>query len=213
MIRRFRRRTAGTEVESEKLSTTAELPSAAERLSTLKWHLDRYDRLRSSTVTRASVVLSAGAILSAGNAVLLGQILGSSAVWLDRWGWLLAISAATMMTALLVMTSIITAAGALLTGRRSRDAIPALHDVPVGLIFNSSDTIDEVRDFAAFRAAARQSIQESTEAAEVDLWVCIHQHRHRYRRLRQAVRFLRWAAVAFLLLLITVLTVNFVYAV
>jgi hypothetical protein len=213
MDRRVARRATAPEVQPQDRTPTLDETSAdADRLSMLKWHLDRYDRLRSSTVTRASVVLSAGAILSAGNAVLLGQVLGSSAAWLDRWAWLLAITVATMATALLVVASVITAAGVLLTGRRSRDVFTAVRDIPVGLIFNGSDTIKNVKDFAGFRAATHQSAQEMADAAEVDLWVCIHQHRHRYGRLRLAVRLLRWAAVAFLLILLIVLTANFAYA-
>ena len=60
----------------------------ADLLELLKWHIDRYDRLRVSTAGRASVVLSAGAILSAGNALLLTQILNSTTAWLTAW-WLL----------------------------------------------------------------------------------------------------------------------------
>jgi hypothetical protein len=57
----------------------------AETLELLKWHLERYDRLRASTAARASVVLSAGAILSAGNAVILSQILNLPEKRLGSW--------------------------------------------------------------------------------------------------------------------------------
>src|SRR4051794_20979919 len=44
-------------------------------LGLLRWHIERCDRLRASTASRAGVVLSAAAILSAGNAVILSRLL------------------------------------------------------------------------------------------------------------------------------------------
>ena len=186
-------------------------PSDADRLAMLKWHLDRYDRLRSSTVTRASVVLSAGAILSAGNALLIGQVLGSASPWITQWGWRLAITVAILASSVLVVSSLIKAAGVLLTRRASRELFPVLRDIPVGPIFNGSDTVEKIKTFAAFRVATRVGFGEMADAAEVDLWVCIHQHRYRYARLRTAVGLLRYAALAFLAILISVLAANLAY--
>jgi hypothetical protein len=53
--------------------------TSQEKIELVKWHIDRYDRLRGSTTNRAAVVLSAGTILSAGVAVVLSQLLSSSA--------------------------------------------------------------------------------------------------------------------------------------
>src|SRR5215467_14360165 len=53
--------------------------TSQEKIELVKWHINRYDRLRGSTTNRAAVVLSAGAILSAGVAVALSQLLSNSA--------------------------------------------------------------------------------------------------------------------------------------
>jgi hypothetical protein len=179
----------------------------------LKWHIERYDRARTSTASRAAVVLSAGAILSAGNVLLLGQILGRTADWLASGWWLPVLSAATLISAGLVVSSLVRAANVLLTTRRSRDAFETLGNVPLSMIFNGPDTLANVSTFADFRAiVANQSAADIRQAAEVELWVCIHQHRHRYRQLRIAVRLLRYAAIAFFTILVIALSANLWYA-
>jgi hypothetical protein len=180
----------------------------------LKWHLDRSDRLRSSTASRASVVLSAGAILSAGNAVLLGQILGKMSGWLSSGGWLAAVTVAVVGSAVLVVLSLIKAANVLLTTRGSRRVFRALGNVPPGLIFNNADTVERLKTFDEFRATTTShGLKEMADAAEVELWVCIHQHRHRYLQLRTAVRLLRYAALSFLGILIAVMVGNLAYSI
>jgi hypothetical protein len=54
--------------------------SLREKIEFVEWHITRHDQLRVSASSRASIVLSACAILSAGNAVILSQLLGSSAM-------------------------------------------------------------------------------------------------------------------------------------
>jgi hypothetical protein len=46
------------------------------------------------------------------------------------------------------------------------------------------------------------------QSAEVELWVCVQQHRYRYSRLRTAVRLLRYAALATFVLLAVALAVG-----
>lgn len=215
MVRRFTRALR----EGRRAASVPDAPAAArtlsdeERLAVLKWHIDRYDRLRSSTASRAAVVLSAGAILSAGNAVLFGQLLGATKSWLGQWGWLLALTMAVLGSAALVVASLIRAANVLITTRGSREMFRALGDIPVGLVFNSGDTVARLKTFDDFRTAvAGQDHRDMVAAAEVELWVCLHQHRHRYAQLRAAVRLLRHAALAFLAILVLVLTANLAYA-
>ena len=195
---------------------SAALPSPAlsddDRLAVLKWHIERYDRLRISTASRAAVVLSAGAILSAGNALLLGQILGDAVDWLISWQ-LLVLTVAALASAGLVVSSLIRATNVLLTTRGSRATFAALSDPPPSLIFNGADTIAHLTTFADFRKALEtQGPQAIADAAEVELWVCIHQHRHRYAQLRAAVRLLRYAALAFFVVLVLIMTANLLYA-
>jgi hypothetical protein len=186
--------------------------SDEDRLSMLKWHIDRSDRSRSSTAGRASIVLSAGAILSAGNAVLLSQVLGGTTGWLSSGAWLVAITIAVAGSALLVVSSLIKSAGVLLTTRGSRKVFEQLGDIPPGLIFNNADTVQRIRTFEDFRATtASFGPKEMADAAEVELWVCIHQHRHRYIQLRAAVRLLRYAALSFLVILVVVMIANLAY--
>lgn len=171
------------------------------QLPLLQWHIDRYDRLRASTASRASVVLSAGAILSAGNAVVLSQVLGGGFDRFHRW-WVVACAIAIMVSATLVVISIILAAGVLVTPRPSRTMFQDLGSLPPSLLFNGPETVQRFGSFDAFRAAVvGQSDADVVNAAQVELFICIRQHRHRYVRLRVAVRFLRYAAVAFLLVL------------
>lgn len=196
--------TSGT---STSVASAGSMPTL-DRLELVKWHIDRYDRLRASTAARASVVLSAGAILSAGDALLLSQILGSTGRQLDRW-LLLAFTAAAITTMCLVVLSVIRASNVLVTPRGSRMMLEHGSALPVGLIFNGTDTVRHVTTFAEFQSVVvSQGSADLLEAAELELWIGIHQHRYRYVRLRMAVRLLGYAAVTFLAILIAAMVVN-----
>lgn len=177
--------------------------STGERLDLLQWHLERYDRLRASTSARASVVLSAGAILSAGNAVVLAQLLGGPLVErLPPW-LLLVFAAVTVLSVGLVVFSLLQAAGVLVTLRPSREIFAQDEEVPAAPVFNGTDTVRQFRRFSDFRdALAEQGERETLEAAQVELWIGINQHRRRYAQLRSAVRLLRHSAVAFMAILV-----------
>lgn len=173
------------------------VPAAGDRLVLLRWHLDRYDRLRASTASRASVVLSAGAILSAGNAVVLARLidgpdsgLAITTTLVFGLGLLLSIG--------LVVLSLILATGVLVTPKPSRDTFADARELPVALVFNPTDTVRELKTYDDFRSSVEgQSYQAILAAAQIELWIGIRQHRHRYLRLRAATRVLRWAAVVF----------------
>ncbi|MER5520807.1 hypothetical protein [Streptomyces sp. NPDC002763] len=164
----------------------------------MQWHLDRYDRLRASTASRASVVLSAGAILSAGNAVVLARLIDGPD---PRIGSALALlfGAGLLTSTALVVMSLIFATGVLVTSKASRETFSDGRDLPLALTFNPSDTVRELRTYTDFKSAvAGQDFTAMLEAAQVELWIGIRQHRLRYLRLRSAARVLRWAAVTFL---------------
>ena len=163
----------------------------------LYWHLDRYDRLRSSTTGRASVVLSAGAILFAGNAIILSALLQQAVDEFPRW-WSAAFTVATLACSALVILSLVRAADVLVTAQDSRTLLNRNDSIPSGLVFNGSDTVREIATFGRFQEVLEeQTPAQIVEAAQVELWIGIRQHRLRYERLRLAVRLLRWAAVAF----------------
>ncbi|MFZ3555854.1 hypothetical protein [Streptomyces sp. BH055] len=174
-------------------------PDFPARLDLLKWHLDRYDRIRDSTASRASVVLSAGAILSAGDAVVLARLLDGPVAHLGKWMSLL-FGIGLLASIALIVLSLIRATGVLVTPRTNRLTRADTHHLPPGLIFNYPDTVQELGAFDAFRTTIdTQDYQAMVQAAEMELWIIIRQHRHRYNHLCAATRLLRWAAAVFLL--------------
>jgi hypothetical protein len=182
--------------------------TSQEKIELVKWHINRYDRLRGSTTNRAAVVLSAGAILSAGVAVALSQLLSNSA---ELKGWPLTVfSVGAAATALLLVLSLILAMDALISLRRSIQLLPdPTRPRGAGLIFDGADTIDGLKSFADFSNALKTEVHEQTlDRALAELWTLIRQHRHRYRRLRGAVRALRYAAILFLAVLIGLIITN-----
>jgi hypothetical protein len=182
--------------------------TSQEKIELVKWHIDRYDRLRGSTTNRAAVVLSAGAILAAGVAVVLSQLLSNSA---ELKGWpLMVFSAGAAATALLLVLSLILAMDALISLRRSSQMFPdPTRPSGAGLIFDGADTVDGLKSFADFSRTVRAEVYEQTlERGLAELWILIRQHRHRYGRLRGAVRALRYAAILFLAVLTGLVIMN-----
>jgi hypothetical protein len=110
----------GTVSERRKQTTPPATPAYGDQVAALRWHLERYDRLRASTASRASIVLSAGAILSAGNAIVLAQVLNGSFDRYDRW-LLLLFAAGVLGSAALVVVAIVRAANVLVTLRPSHE--------------------------------------------------------------------------------------------
>jgi hypothetical protein len=186
------------------------IPPAAsqEKIELVRWHIDRYDRLRGSTTNRAAVVLSASAILSAGVAVVLSQLLSNSA---ELKGWPLTVfSAGTAATALLLVLSLVLAMDALISLRRSSQMFPDPARPPgAGLIFDAADTVEGLKSLADLSNAVKTEVYGQTlDRALAELWILIRQHRHRYGRLRGAVRALRYAAILFLAVLIGLVIMN-----
>ena len=178
------------------------------RLEQVKWHLDRYDRLRGSTATRSSVVLGAGAILSAGNAVIFGEIIGSLHVKAPTLV-LVFFSVAGSVSVGFVLMSLLYAAGVLVTRRVSRDFLADPEALPSGAPFNGRDVIERHATFSAFHeASAAQPVESLLRAAHVELWIGVHQYRRRYDQLRKSVRFLRVATILFLVVLVALLVAN-----
>lgn len=182
-----------------------------EQIVLARWHLDRYDRLRVSTASRASVVLSAGAILSAGNAVILTQIPRTADLPFQIITGALAIT--TALSSLLVVMALLRASTVLVTLRDSKTMFLGREAVPSGLTFNGTETVAKVASFAEFHDLMdMQDERDVLAAAHLELWICINQHRHRYFRLRGAVRLLRYAAVIFSIALLGTITLRLVFS-
>lgn len=177
-------------------------PTLSEKIDLLKWHLDRYDRLRASTASRASVILSATAILSAGNAVVFSQLFSDSHT-IPMPSWLVAVFfVAVLGCAVMIVLSLIYASRVLVTSRDSRSLFAFKEDIPDGLLFNGTDTVRRIGRFTDFQEALRlHGDEEILTAAQVELWFTIHQHRYRYTQLRLAATQLRRSAVLFIVVL------------
>jgi len=193
--------TEGSGPEFAAADPNGDTPTARELIELMKWHLSRYDQLRSSTANRASVVLSASAVLSAGNALVLNELHS----WLTgpTSTLVVSIAAAALLSSMwLTIKAAIGSSRVLVTPKGSRTIFDAGSIVPSAPLFNGGDTIREYDSFADFsRVAGTQTHRDILLAAQVELWIVIKQHRYRYLRLRQAARALRQAAAAFLLLL------------
>lgn len=194
---------AGPDDVAETTPTTA--MSLSDHVELIKWHLGRYDARRESTASRASVVLSAAAILSAGEAIVLGQVSGDVLRRVDPWPKIV-LGVLVLTSSFLVIGSLIRASQVLVTRRPSRALFGEGGSLPRGLIFNGTDTVALLKTFADFRRAlVAQDDQAVFDAAAVELWVTIQQHRRRYAQLRSAVALLQLAAFALILILIEVI--------
>lgn len=192
------RRTPGAEPAS----------TGGDALPLLRWHLDRYDRLRASTASRAAVVLSASALLSATNAVIISQVLGPRFTSVPS-ALLILCTLPALAGFVLVVLAVVRATGVLVTTRSSRTLLTGPAAPPPGAIFNGSDTLELFSTYGEFSAAVDGQDEASIiEAAKADLWIVIHQHRHRYAELRSAVRLLRLAAAVLPFALVIVLVVG-----
>lgn len=182
--------------------------TSIQKITMLRWHIERYDRLRTSTATRAAVVLSAGALLSAANAVIISQVLALSSRDVPLAPLLVCALIVLSGSALLVL-SVLRAIRVLVTVHDSRTMFDPADTLPASPLFNGTDTVRHVRSFDDFSALVDgQTDDEVSRAATTELWIGIHQHRHRYQHLRAAVRLLGYASIVIPLALACVLIVN-----
>ena len=182
--------------------------SLREKIEFIEWHIMRHDQLRISAASRASIVLSACAILSAGNAVILSQLLGSSA---DVKGWILAVlSAGIAASAALIVVTVVLSTSVLISVRPSAKRFPD-DERPGGLLFHAADTVRHIRSFAQFRTLVEEEhYGQVLEQAEVELWLAMQHYMYRYGKLRGAVIAFRGAAIIFVCVLTASVVVNLV---
>ena len=176
-------------------------PTVQEKIELVKWHIIRYDQLRTSAANRASVVLSAGALLSAGNAIVLSELFTNPRT--VKGIFLFLYSAGIVAGLSLIVLSLINATGVLVSLRVTRRLFPD-EDLPPGLLFNATDTLHSSKSFRDFQTlVAAEDYFQILERAEVELWIVIQGYKYRYAKLRGAVGTLRAAALIFLALLVT----------
>jgi hypothetical protein len=181
-------------------SEIAEVPPVQQQIEMVKWHIERFDGLRKSAADRASVVLNAGAILSAGNAVMLSVLFANPR--LVSGPLVLGYSAGVAVSIFFIVMAMMLANGVLVSLRVTRHLLRA-DQLPLGLLFNATDTAARFKTFPEFQMhIASESYLQILHNAEVELWVGMRTYRYRYARLRSAIRALRVAAMIFLVLLI-----------
>lgn len=163
-------------------------------LKLIQWHIDRYDRLRSSTSSRASVLLSANAALFAGTVLLLNaRVIGRPLVW--------GVMVSGLLTACVIATSIYLCMNAIASWRTVRQ----FHDkeIPSRLLFNWGDTVRSVDGFSSFARAVRsQTLGEVVDNGLAELWTDILQHKRRHKYLRHGMHTFRAAILLFALFVV-----------
>ncbi|MFD7129439.1 MULTISPECIES: hypothetical protein [Streptomyces] len=172
--------------------------SGEELLDLAKWHIDRYDRLRSSTSVRASVLLSANAVLATGSLILVNYHLQVGAERRIFWVELL-----FAVLAVLTLSLIVRSLWGCINAIAARKTTRALHpsEIPSRFLFNWGDTINSVDGHSDFaRKVADLSLDSILGHALSELWTDILQHSQRHRHLRSAIGAFRYCIMTILLL-------------
>ncbi|MFF1693413.1 hypothetical protein ACFVXC_07305 [Streptomyces sp. NPDC058257] len=173
-----------------------ELMSSSDLLDMTKWHIDRYDRLRSSTSVRASVLLSANAILASGSLILVNYHLQTTKN--SRSFWIEAIFCAlAVLTLSLILRSLWSSINAIAARKTTR----VLHstEIPSRFLFNWGDTLKSVDGHSDFSRKVRDLTLDSMLGhATAELWTDILQHSQRHRHLRSAINTFRYCVMALL---------------
>lgn len=172
--------------------------SRTELLELTKWHIDRYDRLRSSTSVRASVLLSANAVLASGSLLLANYHLQTTkhprTLWIECTFGVLAI-----LTFSLILHSLWGSINAIAARKTTRVMHSA--EIPSRFLFNWGDTIGRVDGHSDFSRKVKElSLDSILGHAVAELWTDIIQHSQRHRHLRSAIGTFRFCVVSLLAL-------------
>lgn len=175
---------------------TDEPMSSSDLLDMTKWHIDRYDRLRSSTSVRASVLLSANAVLATGSLILVNYHLQTTraprTLWIESLFGTLAV-----LTLSLILRSLWGSINAIAARKTTR----ALHaaEIPSRFLFNWGDTLKSVDGHSDFARKVGALSQDSVLGhAVAELWTDILQHSQRHRHLRSAINTFRYCVMSLL---------------
>lgn len=173
-------------------------------LELIRWHIDRYDRIRASTSTRASILLSANSILLAGVALLANFYTREAGKESPLYVTIIFLGMTTV-TLVLILTSVLNCISAI----AARKTVRALHpdEIPSRFLFNWGDTLRSVDGYSDFvNKITTQSTVAMIGFATAELWTDIVQHRRRHHYLRVGVSVFRYCAASFGLLCITTIT-------
>lgn len=188
--------------EPEILPETAPLEetslAAGELLEILRWHIDRYDRLRASTSARASILLSASSVLLTGIILFVNHRIQARST--NPIGYPdIALVTVIAITGALTLASIANCINAIAAWKTSR----SMHngEIPNRFLFNWGDTIKSVDGYTAF--AERVTNLDSKAIlghATAELWTDISQHRTRHKYLRTGIMLFRYSIISFVVL-------------
>jgi hypothetical protein len=165
-------------------------------LDLLRWHIDRYDRLRASTSTRASILLSASSVLLTGMILLVNYRLQQRQEHpigpID-----IAVLAVLLLTIALSLGSITNCVNAIAARKTTR----SLHkdEIPNRFLFNWGDTRRAVDGYTSFAAQVTAlDVDAIVGHATAELWTDILQHGRRHKYLRTGINLFRYGIVSFL---------------
>jgi hypothetical protein len=170
--------------------------NAVELLELLRWHIDRYDRLRASTSVRASILLSASSVLLTGM-ILLANYRLQMQVAHPISGVDIALAAALLTTTTLSFSSITNCVNAIAARKTTR----SLHagEIPDRFLFNWGDTTRTVDGYTSFaERVASLDVTTILGHATAEIWTDILQHARRHKYLRHGITLFRYGVLAFL---------------
>jgi hypothetical protein len=179
------------------MSSPGDHLEAEQRLDLLRWHLDRFDRLRASLASRAAVVLSATAVLVAAMAFLANHYFAKD----HQAAWTVLVGACLGVALLLAAAAAWGALRTLVNPARKPDRKDTELDrgafgwPTVAARYPEDDEAAPERFVDEWVKAV--SYERNLDAGGRELWAGIHNHKARYVSLQRAVRVLRLSAVAF----------------
>lgn len=181
-------------------------PEYKNKMKSIYWHIERYDRLRTSTANRAAMVLSANALLFAGTIFLIDKGLTKPKPLIFQILLIILIIASFLLIAGSIFFSM---SALILSWRTSREM---WEHIPKRIFFQARDTIDKFgENFEHFKNYFNDiGDAEIINYGLAELWTCIKQHFHRYQKLRKAIRLLYFSIGTYLLSIIIIL-INIIY--
>ncbi|GGZ17079.1 hypothetical protein GCM10010327_55000 [Streptomyces nitrosporeus] len=197
---RVKQRQSGKESTKPSVSeqTAEESMSSSDLLDMTKWHIDRYDRLRSSTSARASVLLSANAVLASGSLILVNYHLQTT-----KGPRTLLIESVFCLLAALTLSLILRSLWSSINAIAARKTTRVLHsaEIPSRFLFNWGDTLKSVDGHSDFARKVKElSLDSILGHAMAELWTDVLQHSQRHRHLRSAINTFRYCVMSLLAL-------------
>ncbi|MFD5916045.1 hypothetical protein ACFVYP_28950 [Kitasatospora sp. NPDC058201] len=184
----------------------AKLP-ADDLLDLMRWHIDRYDRLRSSTSSRAAAILSANAIIIAGSVLLANYHFQSNGTP-RRILVEVAFAGLAFVTLILVLRSLWSCIDAIAARKTVR--MVNSEEIDSRFLFNWGDTLGEIDGHSSFTVRVlKLTMEDVLKNAASELWTDILQHSRRHRHLRNAVTVFKYGVISFLGLTVLTFALSF----